>query len=201
MRDKIADWDDVEKITIHTSHHTHHVIGTGSNDPQKFEPTASRETLDHSIMYIVAVALQDGVWHHVDSYTPQRASRADTVGLWRKIETVEDPVWTARYHAADPAQKAFGGRMKIRLHNGETLEDELAVANAHCFGAKPFARDDYLGKFATLAGDFVGTTEQSRFIDLCERLPQLSADEVKRLNVQLDPERMTHTERDVEGIF
>ena len=47
-------------------------------------------------MYIVAVALQDGVWHHVDSYLPERASRPDTVRLWRKIETVEDPTWTER---------------------------------------------------------------------------------------------------------
>ena len=70
------------------------MIGTGSNDPQKFDPTASRETLDHSIMYIVAVALQDGAWHHVRSYAPERAQRPDTVALWRKISTVEDPEWT-----------------------------------------------------------------------------------------------------------
>ena len=38
------------------------MIGTGSNDPQKFDPGASRETLDHSVMYIFAVALQDGTW-------------------------------------------------------------------------------------------------------------------------------------------
>jgi 2-methylcitrate dehydratase len=53
----------IEKIVIHTSHHTHYVIGTGANDPQKMDPKASRETLDHSIMYIFAVALQDGFWN------------------------------------------------------------------------------------------------------------------------------------------
>ena len=73
MRDSIADLEEVEKIVIHTSHHTHYVIGTGANDPQKMDPKASRETLDHSIMYIFAVALQDGRWHHVDSYAPKRA--------------------------------------------------------------------------------------------------------------------------------
>src|SRR6201995_1718869 len=60
MRDNIDDFDAIEKIVIHTSHHTHYVIGTGANDPQKMDPKASRETLDHSIMYIFAVALQDG---------------------------------------------------------------------------------------------------------------------------------------------
>ncbi|SEE53362.1 2-methylcitrate dehydratase [Arthrobacter alpinus] len=60
----------VASVLIKTSHHTHYVIGSGANDPQKYDPTASRETLDHSIPYIFTVALQDGAWHHVDSYSP-----------------------------------------------------------------------------------------------------------------------------------
>src|SRR5271165_4971219 len=105
---KIADWDAVEDILVETSHHTHYVIGTGANDPQKFDPNASRETLDHSIMYILAVALQDGGWHHVRSYLPERAQREDTVRLWNKITTSEDPEWTKAYHDTDPNKKRFG---------------------------------------------------------------------------------------------
>jgi 2-methylcitrate dehydratase len=201
MRTKISDWDDVEKITLHTSHHTHYVIGTGAGDPQKSDPKASRETLDHSIMYILAVALQDGAWHHVDSYTPERAGRADTVRLWKKIVTVEDPKWTERYHSPDPAEKAFGGRIVIELKNGETIEDEMAVANAHCYGERPFVRADYVGKFSTMTQEIIQQEEHTRFIDLCTRLPELSVDEVEQLNVQLDPDRISHSERDTEGIF
>src|SRR6266404_3341591 len=131
MREKIGDLSQVEKIIIHSSHHTHAVIGTGANDPQKMDPNATRETLDHSIMYIFAVALQDGRWHDVSSYTPQRAGREDTVRLWHKIRTDEDGQWTRRYHTTDPALKAFGGRVEIRFKDGATLVDELAVANAH----------------------------------------------------------------------
>ena len=43
------------------------------------DPNASRETLDHSIMYIFAVALEDGDWHHVKSYTKARANRKSTL--------------------------------------------------------------------------------------------------------------------------
>ncbi|HEX3983101.1 MAG TPA: MmgE/PrpD family protein, partial [Acidisoma sp.] len=118
MGKQISNFDDVTDILIKTSHHTHYVIGTGSNDPQKFDPHASRETLDHSIMYIVAVALQDGAWHHVRSYLPERAQRPDTVALWGKIRTVEDPAWTRRYHAEDPTVKAFGGRIEITMKDG-----------------------------------------------------------------------------------
>src|SRR5699024_6027219 len=83
---QIEDLSKIKRIVIHTSHHTHYVIGTGANDPQKMDPGASRETLDHSIMYIFAVAMQDQGWHHEHSYAPERAGRPDTVELWHKIE-------------------------------------------------------------------------------------------------------------------
>ena len=102
------------------------MIGTGSNDPQKFDPKASRETLDHSIMYILAVALEDRRWHHESSYAPERAGRPSTIALWRKIRTVEDPVWTARYHEADPAKRAFGGRISVRMKDGSVVAGEKA---------------------------------------------------------------------------
>ncbi|WP_287991273.1 MmgE/PrpD family protein [Acidiphilium sp.] len=185
MREQIENFDAIEKITIHTSHHTHYVIGTGANDPQKMDPKASRETLDHSIMYIFAVALQDGTWHHVDSYAPKRARRADTVALWHKIETAEDPEWTRRYHATDPAEKAFGGRVEIRSKDGSTLVDELAVANAHSLGAHPFERADYIRKFETLTDGIISPREAARFLEAVQELPRLPAGELDRLNVAL----------------
>ena len=128
LRDRIPDREAIESIRIHTSHHTHYVIGTGSGDPQKFDPAASRETLDHSAMYIFAVALEDGTWHHVRSYAPDRAARPETVRLWRKIETDEDPSWTARYHDPDPERRAFGGR----LVDGIADPDEVGRFLAAC---------------------------------------------------------------------
>ncbi len=180
---KITDWDAVEEILVETSHHTHFVIGTGSNDPQKFDPNASRETLDHSIMYILAVALQDGAWHHVRSYLPERAQRPDTVRLWQKIRTVEDPRWTARYHATDPALKAFGGRITIRLKDGTEIADELAVANAHSLGATPWQRPDYIRKFETLTEGLLEPAEAKRFLEVVQRLPVLKPEELLHLNV------------------
>ncbi|MBN9613021.1 MAG: MmgE/PrpD family protein, partial [Actinobacteria bacterium] len=125
---ELADPANIASIVLHTSHHTHYVIGSGANDPQKYDPQASRETLDHSIPYIFTVALQDGGWHHVDSYAPARAARPDTVELWHKVATAEDPEWTRRYHSEDPDEKAFGGRVEIALTSGEKIVDEIAVA-------------------------------------------------------------------------
>ncbi|MCL4690919.1 MAG: MmgE/PrpD family protein [Candidatus Hydrogenedentes bacterium] len=201
MRERIENLDNIEFITIHTSHHTHYVIGAGANDPQKMDPKASRETLDHSIMYIFAVALQDGRWHHVDSYTPERASRPDTVALWQKIGTCEDPEWTRRYHSSDPKEKAFGGRVEIQFKNGDTLVDELAVANAHSLGARPFERKDYIHKFTTLTDGIVSDKERERFLDRVQSLPELDAASFRELNVKADAGELSCAERDRRGIF
>ena len=182
MGQKIEDFDKVKSIVLHTSHHTHYVIGTGAGDPQKMDPNSSRETLDHSIMYIFAVALQDGRWHHVDSYAPQRAQRPDTVRLWHKISTTEDPQWTRRYHSHDPKEKAFGARVVITMEDGSVIEDEMGIANAHPLGAKPFARAEYINKFKILTDDILDADESTRFLDLVQRLPELTAEEVRTLN-------------------
>ena len=182
-REASFDPADVSSIVLHTSHHTHYVIGSGATDPQKYDPAASRETLDHSIPYIFAVALQDGGWHHVDSYLPERAARPDTVELWHKITTAEDAEWTRRYHSEDPDEKAFGGRVEITLHDGTVLTDEIAVADAHPLGARPFARENYIAKFRLLAEPVLAPEEIERFLGLAERLPELTAAEVQQLNI------------------
>jgi 2-methylcitrate dehydratase len=176
----------VSRIVLHTSHHTHVVIGSGANDPQKYDPTATRETLDHSIPYIFTVALQDGAWDHAGSYAPDRAARADTVALWNKVSTAEDGEWTRRYHSADPAAKAYGGRVEIDLADGTRFVDEIAVADAHPLGARPFARADYVAKFRGLAADVLGPSEIERFLDVAQRLPGLRPDELGGLTIMAD---------------
>ncbi|MFE9122302.1 MmgE/PrpD family protein [Streptomyces sp. NPDC007172] len=175
LRKKAGSLHRVRSVVLHTSHHTHHVIGSGANDPQKYEPTASRETLDHSVPYILAVALEDGTWHHERSYAPERARRPETVELWRKITTVEDPEWTRRYHDPDPDRRAFGGRVVITLDDGSVIEDELGVADAHPAGARPFDRSAYKGKFRTLTEGIVTGEEQDRFLAAAENLADLTA--------------------------
>lgn len=186
-RPELADPANIASIVLHTSHHTHYVIGSGANDPQKYDPKATRETLDHSIPYIFAVALQDGGWHHVGSYAPERAGRADTIELWHKITTAEDAEWTRRYHSTDPDEKAFGGRVEITLTDGSTFVDEIAVADAHPLGARPFARAHYIAKFRLLAEPVLEAAEIERFLELVQRLPELTAAEVNELTIIAKP--------------
>ncbi|WP_430593528.1 MmgE/PrpD family protein [Humidisolicoccus flavus] len=185
-RPELRDPAAVREIVLHTSHHTHFVIGSGANDPQKYDPSASRETLDHSIPYIFTVALQDGAWHHAHSYAPERAARPDTVALWQKTTTREDAEWTKRYHDPDPDKKAFGGRVEILLENGERVVREISLADAHPAGARPFARENYVTKLRTLAEGIASDAAIDRFLALAESLPELDAEGVRELNIAID---------------
>ena len=201
MRERIGDLDQIATIVLHTSHHTHVVIGTGSNDPQKFDPDASRETLDHSVMYIFAVALEDGTWHHERSYAPERAHRPETIELWNKISTVEDPEWTRRYHSSNPDEKAFGCKAVVTLKNGEVITDELAIADAHPLGARPFARENYINKFTVLSDGVIEQHEQDRFLSVAQGLADLKAGSLGALNPLVDAVVLDKAPTTPEGIF
>lgn len=201
IRSRINNLDDIESIVLHTSHHTHYVIGTGSNDPQKFDPSASRETLDHSVMYIFAVALEDGTWHHERSYAPERANRPSTIALWNKISTVEDPEWTRRYHSIDPQEKAFGAKAVVTLKNGEVIEDELAVADAHPLGARPFSREQYINKFRTLAEGVIEPAEQDRFLQAAQNAAALTPGELNQLTFTVSEDVLAKAPKTPQGIF
>ncbi len=200
LNKKIKNISDIKKIEIHTSHHTHNVIGTGANDPQKMDPKASRETLDHSIMYIFAVALEDGKWHHVDSYTPERANTKSTVELWKKIKTFEDKKWTKKYHDPNPNKKCFGGKVLIKMKNGSKIVEEISVADAHPNGRNPFKRKDYIKKFKTLTNGIIESSESERFLNDVQNLRNLNKSELQKLNIKVKSELQKNTGSN-KGIF
>ena len=188
LNKRIRSNNQIKKIDIYTSHHTHYVIGTGANDPQKMDPKASRETLDHSIMYIFAVALEDGDWHHVKSYTKARANRKSTIKIWRSIKTYEDKKWTKKYHDPNPKKKCFGGRVIIKMKDGSKIEDQLGIADAHPNGKRPFKRENYINKFKTLTANIVDQKESERFLEDVQKLKQMNKSELHKLNIEVTPE-------------
>ncbi|NUP60428.1 MAG: MmgE/PrpD family protein, partial [Pseudarthrobacter sp.] len=95
--------------------------------------------------------------------------------------------WTRRYHSLDIAEKAFGGSVEITLTDGTVITDQIAVADAHPLGARPFARAQYVNKFRTLAAGLVEEAEIERFLAAVERLPELAAGELDQLNITAAP--------------
>ena len=196
---KIRNLKNIKKIDIFTSHHTHYVIGTGANDPQKMDPNASRETLDHSIMYIFAVALEDADWHHVKSYSKSRAKRKSTIKIWRNIKTHEDKKWTKKYHDPNPRKKCFGAKVIVTMKNGKKYIEQLERADAHPYGLRPFKREDYIKKFQTLTKDIIDEKESKRFLNLVQNLIKLKPGKLKDLNIVIKKNKIKRNTK--EGIF
>ena len=199
IRNKIPKLNQIKKIDIFTSHHTHYVIGTGANDPQKMDPNASRETLDHSIMYIFAVALEDGDWHHIKSYTKSRAKRKSTIKIWKSIKTHEDKKWTRKYHDPNPKNKSFGAKVVVTLNNGKKITQEIDKADAHPYGARPFKRKNYIEKFLTLTKDIINKKESDRFLKTVQNLKKLKSGQLDKLNIVVKKSKLKRNLK--KGIF
>jgi len=199
LNKKIYNLNDIKNIDIHTSHHTHYVIGTGANDPQKMDPKASRETLDHSIMYIFAVALEDAKWHHIKSYTKARANRKSTIKIWHSVKTHEDKKWTKKYHDSNPKNKSFGAKVVVTMKNGKKISEQLERADAHPYGARPFKRKDYIKKFNTLTENIISRKESLRFIKIVQNLKKIKKGQLTKLNIEASKKYLKNNKK--LGIF
>ena len=199
LNKKISNLNNIKKIDIYTSHHTHYVIGTGANDPQKMDPKASRETLDHSIMYIFAVALEDADWHHVKSYTKARANRKSTIKIWQSIRTHEDKKWTRKYHDPNPKKKSFGAKVIITMKNGKKVSEQLERADAHPYGSRPFKRKDYIKKFKTLTDKIISRKESLKFLNTVQKLKKLKKGQLIKLNIEVNKKYLKQNNK--KGIF
>ena len=163
------------------------------------DPRASRETLDHSIMYIFAVALEDGDWHHVKSNTKARANRKSTIKIWRSIKTYEDKKWTKKYHDPNPKNKAFGAKVVVTLNNGKKITEELDRADAHPYGARPFKRENYINKFLTLTEGILDKKESNRFLKTVQNLRNLKSGQLHKLNIEVRRNKLKRNNK--KGIF
>ena len=199
LNKKIKNLNQIKKIDIYTSHHTHYVIGTGANDPQKMDPNASRETLDHSIMYIFAVALEDADWHHIKSYTKKRSNRKSTIKIWKSIKTYEDKKWTRKYHTPNAKNKSFGAKVIITMSDGIKIIEQLDKADAHPYGLRPFKRKDYINKFLKLTNDILEKKESSRFLNTVQNLKKLKIGELNKLNIYVKKNKIKKNFK--KGIF
>ncbi|MGJ6124347.1 MmgE/PrpD family protein [Mycolicibacterium sp. Y3] len=169
MRDRIGRVETIESIVLHTRQDAH--VTADAGDPRVFNSQPARDALAHSVPYVFAVALQDGAWHHEQSYTPERSQRADTMALCQQISTI-----------GSPAEMVLGARATITMKSGAVITDELAAPDAHPSGARPFQRSDYIAKFTELAEGVIDRREQQRFLDVVTCLSDLKRGMLGMLN-------------------
>jgi 2-methylcitrate dehydratase len=102
----------------------------------------TKEDADHSLPYLLAVALLDGDVQTAQ-LNPERIAKPDVQSLLLKVIVRPDNSFTARF----PAE--FPSRVTVRLKSGQSLSHE--VSNYPGFPTRPFTWDEVSAKFDKLA--------------------------------------------------
>ena len=112
--------------------------------PALWEPE-NRETADHSIPFMVALALLSGEVHHpdIEAGIDDKAVRA----LTRRVRVVEDPAYSAAWPKQAPARIAI-------MAGGRRFERALIAGMGHA--ARPLGRDRRADKLVKNATPVIG---------------------------------------------
>lgn len=119
LREKVA-VKDIESIHIEVYHFTYTEIGS---EPEKWRPT-TRETADHSLPYMIAVALMDGKVS-VESFSDERIRDPQLPSLMDRIKISENAEFSRRYPAS------MDCRIEIRTKQGARIVEEGSHPKGH----------------------------------------------------------------------
>jgi 2-methylcitrate dehydratase len=138
-----ADLDAIESVLIQSHAAAVEIIGSGR---EKWRPQ-NRETADHSLPYIVAVALADGEITE-RQFARERFTDAELLDLLQRVKVERHAEMTALY----PGTAA--NIVTVRLRDGRTLTERVDYPRGH---AKNPLKDAEVGeKFHALADSRLG---------------------------------------------
>ena len=129
---------DIAAIRVQTYHIAYSEIGS---EPEKWEPR-TRETADHSLPYLLALALMDGTIRS-DSFDEARIHDAATRALMQKIAIAENADFTQRF----PAELTT--EIEIDTRSGERLSEIASYPRGHA--RNPMTDSEIDAKFAAQA--------------------------------------------------
>jgi 2-methylcitrate dehydratase len=144
---KIHPFDPAEVVSIEADvvQDTYDFTGGGRFGPKTDVHT--KEDADHSLPYLLAVALLDGDVQTAQ-LNPERIAKPDVQRLLFKVRVRPDKSFTAHF----PAE--FPSRVTVRLKSGQSFSHE--VSDYPGFSTRPFTWDQISAKFDKLAAGHVG---------------------------------------------
>jgi 2-methylcitrate dehydratase len=159
LRKEIADPDRIKSVTIESHDASVDIIGS---EPEKWKPN-TRETADHSLPYITAIALIDG---DVTNKQFERERFADPQ-VWRFLETV-NVKRNAELSAMYP--DAVANIVHVDLDDGRQLTKRVDYPLGH---AKNRLKDSEVeGKFFALVSPTIGERRARGIVDLVWKLDE-----------------------------
>jgi 2-methylcitrate dehydratase len=159
LRKEISDPVQVKSMTIESHDASVDIIGS---EPEKWKPE-TRETADHSLPYITAIALIDG---EVTSkqFEPERFSDPS---VWKFLENVKVER-NAELSALYPG--AVANIVHVDLSDGRKLTKRVDYPLGHA--KNPLKDSEVEGKFNGLVAPALGEKRAQAIVDLAWRLDQ-----------------------------
>jgi len=161
---------EVERIELDTFQVAFDIIG-GGEEGDKYR-VRSKEEADHSLPYLLAVALLDGQVLP-EQYLPERITAEDVQQLLRRVDVRPDPDLSRRF----PQQHS--ARLRLHLRDGRTLEREQHDYGG--FHTRPMGWDAVAAKFDRLAERRVEPSLRTRIQDVIANLDELPVQQLTNL--------------------
>jgi 2-methylcitrate dehydratase len=156
--------EDITSVDIFTYHLAWHINGGGDGDHgPKWNPQV-RETADHSIPYVIAVALTDGTVTP-ESFTPERIHDPALRPLMAKISVRPDEKLTRNWVNAPAYDITIGTSGGGRRH--------FHIDRPHGHASDPLTDQEVEAKFTQNARRLVDHSSAHDLCDLLWRLPEL----------------------------
>lgn len=159
--------EEIESVKIDIFDVAYHIIGGGEEGDK--HQVRTKEEADHSLPYMVAVALLDGDVSPAQ-YVPQRIVREDVQNLLRKVTIQPDKGMSERFPAEMPC------RITITLKNGQVLSIEKQDYEG--FYTRPMSWEKAVAKFERLTTPYTDATQRDSIV---ETVAHLEAKEVEQL--------------------
>jgi 2-methylcitrate dehydratase len=159
--------EEIERISIDIFDVAYHIIGGGEEGDK--QQVHSKEEADHSLPYMVAVALLDGDVSPAQ-YVPERIGQEDVQSLLRRVTIQPDETLSKRFPAEMPC------RITITLKDGQALSVEKQDYEG--FYTRPLSWEKVVAKFERLATPYTGTAQRAEIV---ETVAHLETKEVEQL--------------------
>lgn len=131
---------EIESIEVEAYQVLVNAIGT---DPSCWDP-GNRETADHSLPYLLAVALVDGDIT-TESFTETRIADPALRPVMRKVSVTENPAYTAEYRKGSAMTADPHLSVRVRRRDGAVLRREAFYPKGH--HSNPMTDADVSAKF------------------------------------------------------
>jgi 2-methylcitrate dehydratase len=139
-------------------------VSSAATEPEKWDPQ-TRETADHSIPYLVAVAFHDGAVTPA-SFTAERVQDPALRPLIAKMTIDEDTAFTQRF------PQEYNCRMEVTTLSGQRFTAQTAYPKGHRHN--PLSDADVEAKFRRLAGEVLTEQQCRTVLEMVWSLERLS---------------------------